>query len=217
MSLKKKLDLFQFTQEGTLFLTVRGGEIGYAKGPIDSVGMPREPLVALYDHKYVLEELKLEIDDAQLLDEISDLIDRQERWWHQLTPSVQKWLLTDVSWNNGKATATWFGPRPICCGEAKHLMEDTSYAASPRPFIYLQQRFDSNAPSCHSGPVLWWCGSRIITCCPFCGQQLPELESDLQPTGPIHRTLDGYYCDTCKERNHGCQCRPPTANYKLKI
>lgn len=213
-TLKKKLDLFQFTQEGTLFLTIRCGEIGYAKGPTDSDGMPREPIVCFYEHKYVLEELKRELD-ATLLAELSSLLDREERWWHQLAPCIQQWLLSpDVTWGNGKATAAWFGPRPECCVDATVVMEDA--LSQKQPFVYLRQRYDRDAPSACSGPMLWWCGSRAISHCPFCGTPLPSLEKDPNPVGPIHHTTDGNYCDTCKERNHGCVCRPPSANYRLK-
>jgi len=214
-TLKQKLDLFQFTQEGTLFLTINGWEIGYAQGPTDSAGMPKEPLITFYEHKNILEEIKLEVRDEALVEEISDLLDRKERWWHQLPTSVKKWLLTsDVVWRNGIAATEWFGPRPDCCVNIKTMMEDT--LDHPRPFIYLQQHFDSGAPSCYSGPMFWWCGSRVIFHCPFCGYQLPKVELDPTPIGPIHHTTDGNRCDTCKERNHGCNCRPPTANYRLK-
>lgn len=223
-TLKKKLDIFQFTQEGTLFLTC-GFEIGYARGPTDPDGMPREPLIAFYGGKHVLKELPCQTRDLEshtpgatdaLLEELPCLLDRKERWWHQLPSVVQQWLLSyDVTWSNGKATAAWYGPRPTCCDAGRTMMEEK--LSEPYPFIYLAQRYDSNSPSGCSGPMFWKCGTREIYHCPFCGVLLPEVEPDPNPKGPIHFTADGNYCDTCKERNRGCNCRPPAAKFRVKV
>lgn len=54
-------------------------------------------------------------------------------------------------------------------------------------------------------------------CCPFCSQKLPEIR--LKPANRIPKKIcagtDGYYCNTCNQRNMGCTCAPPWMRWEI--
>ena len=56
-----------------------------------------------------------------------------------------------------------------------------------------------------------------IDFCPKCGVRLPEIKlKDVMPE-PMREIIDGgYYCNTCKERLHACECYPYEAMWELK-
>ena len=55
-----------------------------------------------------------------------------------------------------------------------------------------------------------------IDFCPFCGQKLPPIRMKDPLPEPV-MTMDdgGYYCSTCHERLHCCECRPPEEMWEV--
>lgn len=50
--------------------------------------------------------------------------------------------------------------------------------------------------------------SKAIKCCPWCSTKMPVFVKNPNPPKHIHNG-DGYYCDTCGERNMSCYCDHP--------
>jgi len=49
--------------------------------------------------------------------------------------------------------------------------------------------------------------------CPLCGKELPDVVKTKELK--IRRIVDGgYYCDTCDERLHGCECDNPALEWE---
>ena len=58
----------------------------------------------------------------------------------------------------------------------------------------------------------WW----NVKFCPFCSTALPDIEMRKECPKNICVISDGgYYCDTCKERLHACECLPPDHRWKI--
>lgn len=226
--LSSKLKLFPLAENRILYLVFEGEEFGYAKGPVAPDEYPKEPLIVFYPGRHFYIELEAHLEDldcfsAQQKVTIQNSIrflatisgqSIKEHWWHQLDNDLQTWLLEYVIWRNGKPLPEWFGPRPECCQTATTLMGKTSDHSRPYPYIYLSQRY-SASKDCYVGEALWWSGSVVITNCPFCGSELPQVITDNEAVGPIHQPNDGY-CGSCNQRSHVCECRPPSAAFKVK-
>jgi len=230
--LTDKMPLFQFAQNGKLFLVTleTGDEVGWVRGPTTKDGMPREPKIGFYEKSCLLEDIEIAFDDgldeillkeniiteeqptSLLLDEVKHFMDKQERWWHQLPRFLQYFILNYTSWNNGKPIPEWFGPRPQCCEVKDVVKSDSRFEYYPWVALYLRHADEEQAPI----QAQWYCGSKPVKYCPLCGTKLPEVEKDPHPIGPIHHSSDGNYCDTCGSRNHACSCRVPWAAYRLK-
>jgi hypothetical protein len=55
------------------------------------------------------------------------------------------------------------------------------------------------------------------TYCPGCGKKLPEIQRKKDPPSPLCKVTDGgYYCATCNERLHNCQCYLPEMAWEVK-
>ncbi len=98
-------------------------------------------------------------------------------------------------------------PRPGCCSKAN---TEDPYRESWKLSAYISIYRENSKPE-------WIMAGESINFCPWCGKKLPELIKSETPPEPLCRVTDGgYYCDTCGERLHGCQCHPPWAAYEVK-
>lgn len=80
---------------------------------------------------------------------------------------------------------------PICC----EMVKKTSA-------IFISTNWGANCESVREAKV-----------CPFCATPLPKIVPSGE-TRPIAKSEDGYYCDTCGERNCACTCLSPDKAWK---
>ena len=118
-------------------------------------------------------------------------------------------------------TAARIWPKPRCCNAIRrfpivHAQADILDDGAPVIrwvwHAFHQPGRERALPSYRAADSLWKAPGP--THCPFCQAQLPGFELRKPPV--VTCEPSDYYCGTCEERLHACECLPLECRWKVK-